>query len=320
MKNKKIAIGVDLGGTKIKVGLVDESGELLSHHSTDTESALGPERVIQNIIKGSKELLSLNNLTLKDIHGVGIGSPGSVDLDGGTVKYPPNFANWKVVRLGEEVSKGLENILVGVDNDANVAAVGEYKFGAGKGIENFFLLTLGTGIGGGIIIDGKIHRGVTGAAGELGHTSINFDGPQCNCGSKGCIEAYVGQRYLSKRTADKLRNGAKSKITEIVNGDFDKIEPHIIYHAAQDGDQFAKDVLTETGFLLGIVIANYFNIFDFNLCIIGGGVSAAGDLIFNPMIETAKSRVLSVLKNRIEIKPAILGNKAGFLGAAGLVL
>jgi glucokinase len=320
MTDKKVAIGVDLGGTRIKLGLVSPGGEIILDHNIATEAENGPNAVISNIIKGAKELIEKSKLNKKNLIGLGIGSPGSVDLDGGTVKYPPNFSNWTIVRLGEEVSKGLGNIKVEVDNDANVAAVGEGKFGAGKGAQNFFLLTLGTGIGGGIMINGKIHRGVTGAAGELGHTSIDFNGPQCNCGNKGCIEAYVGQKYLSKRTVEGLKANPNSKIFELINGDLEKVEPLIIYQAAKAGDEYAINVLNEAGFYLGVAAANYFNIFDFNLAIIGGGVSAARDLIFNSIIKTAKERVLPVLKDRIRIIPAALGNKAGLLGAAGLVL
>jgi glucokinase len=262
----------------------------------------------------------MSKMKKENLIGLGIGSPGSVDLDGGTVKYPPNFPNWTVVRLGEEVSKGLDNIKVAVDNDANVAAVGEGKFGAGKGTSNFFLFTLGTGIGGGIIINDQIYRGPTGAAGELGHISIDYNGPECLCGNKGCIEAYVGQKYLSKRTVEQLKNHPDSKILEIVNGDLEKVEPLVIYQAAKAGDKFASEVLEEAGFYLGIAAATIFNIFDFHLAVIGGGVSAAGDLLFNSIKKTARERVLSVHRDRIQIVPALLGNKAGLLGAAGMVL
>lgn len=316
----KIAIGVDLGGTRIKLGLVSENGEIIRDHNIPTEADKGPSTVISNIIRGAKEIIKDNKLSIDDIAGLGIGAPGAVDLNGGTVKYPPNFPKWEVVRLGQEVSLGLNNIKVEVDNDANVAAVGESKFGAGKNVDNFFMLTLGTGIGGAIIINKKIFRGNNGAAAELGHSSINYDGPQCNCGNKGCIEAYVGQKYLSKRTVEKLKEHPESMIIRLVNGDMKKVEPYVIFQAAKQGDKFAIDILEEAGFYLGIVVANYFNIFDFDIAIIGGGVSAAGALIFDSITKTAKERVLPVHKDRIKIVPAKLGNKAGILGAAGLIL
>jgi glucokinase len=316
---KNIVIGVDLGGTRIKLGAANQKGEIIKDINIAAEAEKGPETVVGNIIKGAKELIECGLFPKESVRGVGIGAPGSVDLDGGTVKYPPNFPNWGVVRLGEDVSRGLNGLNVEVDNDANAAAAGEAKFGAGIGTPNFFMLTLGTGVGGGIIIDGKVFRGVTGAAAELGHISIDYNGAQCNCGNKGCIEAYVGQRYFSKRTAEQLRDNPKSKILELINGDIDKLEPFIIFKAAEAGDKFAKDVLAEFGFYVGIAISSLINIFDFELAIVGGGISAAGSFIFDPMIKTAKERVLSVHKDKFKIVPAELGNRAGILGAAALV-
>lgn len=316
---KNIVIGVDLGGTRIKLGAVNEKGNIIKDLNIASEAELGPEAVIKNIIKGSKELINCGLFPKESIRGVGIGAPGSVDIDGSTVKYPPNFPNWGVVHLGEEVSKGLDNIPVSVDNDANAAAAGESKFGAGKDYSNFLLLTLGTGVGGGIIINNKVFRGETGAGAELGHVSIDYKGVPCKCGNIGCIEAYVGQKYFSQRTIEQLKDYPNSKIIELVNGDLSKIEPYIIYKAAQSGDEFAIKALAEYGFYLGVAIASFINIFDFELVIVGGGISAAGDFIFEPMRKIAKERVLSVHKNKFKIVPAQLGNHAGILGAAALV-
>jgi glucokinase len=316
---KNIIIGVDLGGTRIKLGAANQQGDIVKDINVAAEAEKGPQSVISNIIKGCKELIDSGIFPKDSVKGVGIGAPGSVDLDGGTVKYPPNFPNWGVVRLGEEVSKGLNGLTVEVDNDANAAIAGESKFGAGKNTDNFFMLTLGTGVGGGIIIDNKVFRGVTGAGAELGHISIDYKGEPCKCGNIGCIEAYVGQRYFSKRTADQLKDYPGSKIHDLINGDIDKLEPFIIFKAAEAGDEFAIKALAEFGFYVGVAISNLVNIFDFQLAVIGGGISAAGSFIFDPMIKTANERVLSVHRDKFKIVPAELGNRAGILGAAALV-
>ena len=163
--------------------------------------------------------------------GVGIGTPGMVDLDGGTVKNPPNLANWVVFRLGDEVAKVIKEP-VKVENDANAAAVGELRFGAGKGMKNFIMITLGTGVGGGIISDGKVFRGAEGGAGRIGHTTIDYNGPLCGCGNHGCIEAYIGQKHLSRHVAEQLKSHPESLINKLLVGNMDRLEPKVISEAA----------------------------------------------------------------------------------------
>ncbi|CUS91972.1 glucokinase [Candidatus Kryptobacter tengchongensis] len=312
---KKFVIGVDLGGTFIKAGIVDETGNIIIEDSIPTEAEKGPSHVIEQI---SKIVNKLNeNFENGEIIGVGIGAPGQVDPQGG-VKYPPNFPGWTVVYLAKEVEK-ITGLKTTVDNDANVAAIGEAKFGAGQKHPNFIMVTLGTGIGGGIIINRKIYRGPTGGAGEIGHVSINFDGPKCNCGNYGCVEAYVGQRYLSSWVAEELKINPNSKIVEIVNGDLSKIEPYIISLAAEQGDEFAINVWKKVGFYVGVMLASVMNLFDINVAIVGGGVAKAGKILFDSMNETVKSRALKPIAEKAIVIPAQLGNKAGILGAGALV-
>ncbi len=320
MKNpqtQNLAIGVDLGGTRIKIGAVDDAGQLLHDQTIPTEAEHGPRRVVENIAKGTQSILS--QIDSSKVVGVGVGAPGTVDLDGGTVKYPPNFPGWTIFRLGDELKK-VFLIPVSVDNDANAAALGEAKFGAGIGRKDFVMVTLGTGVGGGIIIDGKIFRGPFGGAGELGHITIDYNGPRCNCGNRGCVEAYIGQRYLSKRTVEKLQNHKQSKIVELVNGDLSKVDPSIIAQAAQQGDEFAVNVLKETGMFLGVALASVLNLFDLRFIVVGGGVAGAGKPLFYAITETVKSRVLKPIAGEVEVVPAQLGDATGILGAAALVL
>ena len=309
-------IGVDLGGTYIKAGVVSKQGELLYETSLLSKAEVSPKAVVGQIAKAVE--------TIKDKYkgdellGVGIGSPGMVDLDGGTVKYPPNFANWTAFRLGEETTKKT-GARVEVENDANAAAVGELKFGAGKGLKNFIMITLGTGVGGGFIIDGKIFRGEQGGAGEIGHTTINYNGPLCNCGNHGCVEAHVGQRYLSRRVAEQLKSHPESLINKLINGDTEKLEPKIISQAAEQGDKFALQVWQETGMYVGVAVASAFNLFDVATLIVGGGVAKAGKPLFDSIEETIKLRALTTIKQRTKVLHAQLENSAGILGAAALI-
>ncbi|MCL4538061.1 MAG: ROK family protein [Bacteroidetes bacterium] len=312
----KYIIGVDLGGTYIKAGSVSKDGELVKQTSLPSNGESGPQAVVSQIAKAVENLR--NEHAGDELLGVGIGSPGMVDLDGGTVKYPPNLANWKVFRLGEEVSKKI-GARAEVENDANAAAVGEMKFGAGQGMKNFIMMTLGTGVGGGLVVDGKVFRGESGGAGEIGHTTVNMNGPLCGCGNHGCVEAYVGQRYLSRRVAAQLKDHPDSLINKLIGGDPEKLEPKIIGDAASKGDEFALQVWKETGQYIGTAVASTFNLFDMTTLIIGGGVAEAGKPLFDSIEATIRDRVLSPLKPRVKVMKAKLENSAGILGAAALI-
>lgn len=313
----QLAIGVDLGGTTVKTGLIDSNGKLLAQSKLPTMAEVNPRAVIGQITKTIQEVIPAAGGA--PIAGIGIGSPGLIQNPGGIVKSPPNMNDWDVVPLADEISK-VFNIRVEVDNDANVAAVAESKFGAGKDHPNFLFIIWGTGVGGGIIMNNQIYRGVTGGAGEVGHISINYDGLLCNCGTKGCVEAYVGQKYLSKRTIEKLKGNPSSKILELVDGDMEKISPIYISKAAEAGDQLATDILVEAGTLLGVMIGGVMNTLDFRVTVIGGGVSAVGDFVYQAIHKSVLNNVQKPLRDGIKILRAQLGNDAGIFGAAGMVL
>jgi glucokinase len=315
----QLIIGVDLGGTNTKVGLVKKGEGIIADHSIPTEAEQGPMHVIQQIATGIRQLLEKTGKQITDCVGIGIGAPGQIELDRSTVRHPPNFPKWGVVNLGGEIQK-IFGVRTVVDNDANAAAVGEAKFGAGIEHKDFVLYTLGTGIGGGIIIGGEIFRGSTGGAGELGHLSIDYNGPKCLCGNYGCVEAYIGQRHLSRRTVEKLREHPESKIHELIGGDMSRVEPYIISVAANQGDAFALSVWKEYGMYLGVAIISVLNTLDMRIVIIGGAVAGAGKPLFDAITETVKARALEPMKTDIQIIPAKLGNQAGTLGAAALVL
>jgi len=315
--NSKTVIGVDLGGTTIKAGVVSTDGTIRYSNKFPSCAGEGPAKVIQQIRTAVQDAIQHANGAY--IEGIGIGSPGVVD-DDGVVKAPPNFVDWDEVPLKGELAKLFPTISIGVENDANAAAIAESRFGAGMQYPNFLFVIWGTGVGGGIILNHKIFRGPSGGAGEIGHVSIDYKGPQCNCGNIGCVEAYVGQRYLSQRTAQRLQAHPDSKILQLVGGDFSRIEPVYISQAAHEGDKLAREILIEAGQLLGVALAGVMNIMDLRISIIGGGISAAGDFVMSAVQDSVVQHVLKPLRKDIRVLPAQLGNEAGLLGAAGLVM
>lgn len=315
--SSNIVIGVDVGGTTIKAGIVTSDGAIRYSNKYPTCADKGPSTVIQQIRSAVQDALQQSNGST--VKAIGLGCPGVVD-DDGVVKAPPNFVDWDEVPLKSELSKLFPGVNIAVENDANAAAIAESKFGAGVQYPNFLFVIWGTGVGGGIILNHKIFRGPTGGAGEIGHFSIDYNGPQCNCGNVGCVEAYVGQRYLSQRTAERLKIHPDSKILQLVNGDFSRIEPVYISQAAHEGDALAREILVEAGELLGVALSAVMNIMDLRVSIIGGGISAAGDFVMKATQDSVRRHVLKPLRKDIKVLPAQLGNEAGLLGAAGLVM
>ncbi len=313
-KQEKYAVGVDLGGTNVKVGIVSQNGKIIKKVSVETKAQGGPEKVIQQIKKGIDEVLIKNELR---IHGIGIGSPGTVSTKKGTVEDPPNLPGWEKVNLGKIIQKEFK-IDVKVENDANAAAIGEMIFGAGKSYESFVMVTLGTGVGGGIIYNRKLFRGEFGAAGEIGHISIDINGHQCKCGSFGCVETYLGNSYIVKRVQMELENNQSSKIWQLINNDLNLLTPIIIQTALEQGDEYAKGVVQSLGKYLGAALASVGNCLDNGTFIIGGGVGGFGVPLFNSVKETISARVLKPLRKRIKVLPAKLKNDAGIKGASAL--
>ena len=315
--NSKTAIGVDMGGTTIKTGVVSADGTIRYSNKFPTCAGEGPAKVIQQIRAAVQD--AIQHADGARVTGIGIGSPGVVD-DDGVVKAPPNFVDWDEVPLRSELAKLFPSFTIAVENDANAAAIAESRFGAGVQYPNFLFVIWGTGVGGGIILNHKIFRGPTGGAGEIGHFSIDYKGPKCNCGNVGCVEAYVGQKYLSQRTAQRLHAHPDSRILQLVGGDFSKIEPVYISQAALEGDKLAREILVEAGELLGVALSAVMNIMDLRISIIGGGISAAGDFVISAVQDSVVRHVLKPLRKEIRVLPAQLGNEAGLLGAAGLVM
>lgn len=314
---KKIIIGVDLGGTNVKFALIS-GNRILKRTSIPTANFNSRKTLTSAISENIISLYKKNGFKKEDVIGIGIGVPGLVDARKGIVKFLTNIKGWRRVPLKRIVEKRT-GIRTFVDNDVNVITLGEYYFGISRKSKNFISLTLGTGVGGGIIIDGKLYRGSTGSAGEIGHISLNERGPRCNCGGIACLEAYVGSGYLVKGVIKKIKEGRNTVLTKIVSGDLAKITPEIISLGAAKKDKLAKDALQDAGEKIGIALSGVINFLDVDTIIIGGGVSKSGKILFDSIRRTVKKRAMAVQGGNTRILPTHLKEDAGFLGAAVLV-
>lgn len=312
----KYSIGVDLGGTNITIALVDLKGKIKNKVKISTQADKNAEFIVKTIIENIKVLVQ--DVQRSQLIGIGIGAAGQIDHLRGVIKFSPNL-HWRNVPIVKEIKKEF-NLPVYIDNDANVACYGEFLFGAGQGSQNIICVTLGTGVGGGIIINRKIYRGAGGGAGEIGHITVESNGRKCNCGNHGCMEAYVGAPHIRERCIEKIKSGRKSIVTRIVEGSLAKITPKVLEEAAFYKDKLSQEIWQETGMYLGVGLASLINIFNPEKIIIGGGVANAGTLLSGPMLKTIKERALAVSLQDVKIVRAKLGEEAGVIGAAMLVL
>lgn len=314
---KKYRIGLDVGGTNIKIALVDTQGEISYSNSIPTRAEMGYEYTINNMKQAIKDLMQETKIDKNSIEGIGFGFPGQIDYKNGIVRLAPNIPGWVNVPIAQEIEKEF-GITTRVDNDVKCATLGELKFGAGKGSENLVCITVGTGIGSGIVINGKLVRGASNAAGEIGHIKLEMHSTNiCGCGDTGCFEAMASGPEIVAIAQDYIRGGKSTKFREMANGG--EITPYIVSEAAKQGDAVAKRIFTIMGERLGIGLASVVNLLNPEKIIIGGGVADAGDILFNPIKETIRKRTLSVSGDAVEIVPAQLGNSAGVIGASLLV-
>lgn len=292
-------VGIDLGGTNIKIGLVTNGGRIIQRITIPTNAQYGPEAVVANIINCLKQWQN-------QYQTIGIGVAGLIDHKKGIVHFSPNLPNWKNIPLKTWLRKVIKQPVY-VGNDANAFVLGEYCFGKAKGAKSVFGITLGTGVGGGMIIDGKLWLGISDAAGEVGHTTINFFGPRCACGNQGCLETYVGAKYIINRTKRKKTTGLLT----------DKnLTPALINLASKQGDKLAQAIIRETGVYLGIGLANVISLFDPALIVIGGGLSGFGKLLLNSVKQTVQARIMNFPGRRVKIVLSKLGDDAAILGAS----
>lgn len=320
MSRNLLFIGIDLGGTDIKAGLVTSSGEQIAFASVPTGADEGREGVIGRIVALVKQMCTHAGERGR-IRAIGIGSPGPINSRKGTIHFAPNLPGWRNVRLAAIVSRatGIPAFLI---NDANAAAWGEKCVGAGRDATSFVLYTLGTGIGGGVILDNKLLEGYEGTAGELGHTVIEPGGRLCGCGNRGCLEAYASapaivKGYLVRAHHGRPKSSRIASPDKMVRTDARTVEdPRTVCRLARNGCPHAKAAIESAARYLGIAIGNMVNVFNPELVIIGGGLGQAGAVVLSPIKRFALENILPPLRRKVKIVPARLGNSAGIIGAA----
>jgi glucokinase len=311
----KIYIGVDLGGTAIKVGLCNENGKLLHTYEGPTGAENGPDFVLARIAEYVRLLVANSAYDWEQVAGIGAGLPGFLDIPNGFVKLSPNLG-WRNVAVKQTLEAHLGKP-VAIDNDANVAALGEAWSGAGAGVPNLVCYTLGTGVGGGIIIGGKIYEGYLGMSGELGHMAIvpDLEAIQCGCGQMGCLETVSSATGIIRMAKDAVERGDKTVLAAL-----ETITAKDVFDAAKAGDEAAVRIVQRAAYYIGRSMATLCVVLNPQRFIIGGGVSKAGDILFETIRENFRKYTPEPAREGVDIVPAMLGNDAGVVGAAGLNL
>jgi glucokinase len=315
-----VFVGCDIGGTNIQAGLVDiETGSVLTSNSISTLSRQGPEEVLKRMAKLISDLIGDYRIHQKDIGGLGISAPGVIDLETNTTLFLPNlYTGWRNVPVGERMKSYL-GLDVAMLNDVRAITFGEWAFGAGKGVDSMACFAIGTGVGGGLVVNNQLVLGFGGTAGELGHQTVDLNGPRCGCGNHGCIEVFASGPAIAAEAGRGIRQGWSTLIMELIENDLNKLTPEVVAKAANMGDEFALEVWNRAGTYLGIGIANILTCVGVKRVVIGGGVGKAGDLLLNPIKKVLKERVHLMPLEKVELVLAKLGNDAGTIGMASWI-
>lgn len=323
MHKSKLVLATDLGGTNMRTALMNDRGEILAHMRKSTNADMGKDKVIEKLITTLKATTSKHNTPLRKIEGIGIGFPGPVDVELGVVLSPPNMKGWINVPLKDIMEEEFKMPVI-IENDANAAAIGEHWMGAGKGMKNLVCITLGTGVGGGIVLNDKIWHGATGIAGEIGHTTIIRNGQKCNCGNRGCLEAYASATGMVRMMHKALLMGGMDKqslsVMPVDEEKLNKDGSKYISELAAKGNKIALSVIKEMIQILGIAIVNIVHILNPEIIVISGGVTNMGSKLFEPLREEVKKRAFEKAVEYLRIVPARLGENAGVIGAARSIL
>ena len=314
-------MGVDIGGTNLVVGaVVTDGSRIVGLRTEPTGAAHGADSVIDRIVTMTKAAIEDTRLADRDavIEGVGIGSPGPLNRTTGVVILTPNLG-WHDMPVRDRIGTAL-GLPAWLDNDANCAMAGEWWVGAAKGARHAVTFTLGTGIGGGIVVDGKLLHGASDVAAEIGHITIETNGRRCGCGNDGCLEAYASGPAIARRTIEAIESGAESSIGAMVGGALDRISAQTVYDAAGAGDPLALEVVQDTAKYLGVGVANLINILNPEVVVICGGVTQAGDRLFTPLRREVTRRAFRPAVQACRIVPGLLPGTAGVVGAAKVFL
>ena len=310
-------IGCDLGGTNLRAAIVDvETGSVVHRMSIPTQARDGHGAVMKRMAGLFMQMIEWAGMKKEDIGGIGIGVPGVLDLEKGETIFLPNLpGTWPHVPLQDTITSltGLPTALL---NDVRSMTNGEWRFGAGRGVDTVTIFSIGTGIGGGLVINGQLHLGIGGTAAELGHMVIDFNGPRCGCGNYGCVEAYASGPAITAMGLKAVTQGLTTKIAALCENDLNRITPKLIAQAANEGDEIAKDIYERAGFYLGIAAGIVCVAVSPRRIILAGGVSQAGDLLLEPIRRTLRERISVMPIEQVEVVQSQLANDAGVIGAA----
>jgi glucokinase len=312
--DQKPVLAVDIGGTTIRLALVSTNGEILAREQHPTIAEEGPLKVLDRILSAMDKLLQIHQIDASRLQSICIAAAGAIDTDNGIITISPSLPGWIDIPLRDTIKAkyGTSTFLI---NDANAAALGEHRFGAGRGSTNLVYITVSTGIGSGIIIDNNLYSGTSGSAGEIGHMTIDVNGPACNCGGNGCLETLASGTAVAREAIRRINNGERSSLTEIEDG-IENITAEKVGQAANKGDTLALEVITEAARYLGVGLANLVNILNPDIIIVGGGLSKLGDLLLKPAIEVIQERAFKLPTRAVRIVTSQLRDDAGILGAA----
>ena len=314
-KTERPVLAIDIGGTKIAMAIISEQGEVIARENQPTSARQGPQAVIESLLAGIDQLLTESNLSPSRLNAISLATAGVIDIRRGLVTTSPNLPGWHNVPLRSIIAERYK-LTTCLINDADAAALGEHRFGAGRGMNTLILLTLGTGIGGGIIIDGKLYLGSTGSAAEIGHMVIEANGPKCACGNNGCLEALASGTAVAREAISRLHRGGQSSLGKMTAGLIENITAETVHLAAKDGDELALEVIAQAAYYLGVGVVNLVNIFNPEMVIIGGSMADMGDILLQPVRQMVTERAFPQMAQAVRIVPARLGNDAGLFGAA----
>ena len=312
-------VGIDIGGTKLATVVADKNGNILNKVRKPTNSDQGPEFAIQTLFQMIYMVIQDVELNEQDISGIGVSCGGPLDTITGIVYSPPNLPGWDAFPLKDRLEDEF-NIHTVIENDANASALAEFRFGGGKGYNVVLYMTMSTGIGGGIVINGEIFHGANDSAGEVGHQILLPNGPQCGCGKRGCLEALCSGPSIARRAKESVEINSDSLILSLVNNDLDSIKSEHVIEAAKHGDALAIQLVDVTAYYMGWGIANLVNIINPDIVLLGTIAIAAGDLLLNPIRKTVADLAMTRPVEIVKIMPAELGESLGDMAAISLVV
>jgi len=312
-------LGIDLGGTKIAAGVVSSDGEVRGLSRVDTPAREGVAAVVRAMAGAARGAARAAGVSVKRLAGGGVGAPGPIDVEAGLVVSPPNLPGWRDVALGRLLGRGL-GLTLALANDANAAGLAEHRFGAGQGCSPLVYLTVSTGIGGAILIDGKVVSGARGAAGEVGHLVLVPDGPLCGCGNRGCLEALASGTAVARRAREAVRQAAPSTLTERFASRPSRITAAMVADIAREGDPEARRIMAEAMEHLGRGVASLVNLLNPERVVIGGGLSSVGPALFDPVRRAVARHANGLASSSVSVVPADLGPDSGVIGAAALAM